>query len=191
MYVLKWANVNSTVHGQKANQFDIFCIHAMQERKTTYHIRSGGPNFGASTAMTKQNIMSAILKTKGPAVTHRVVNCSYTFLRMLTAKQFMTVASELESIGLGTIVSLKSAGRPTYLYLKHPPENVRGILEANPDLCSLGYYTSRYEMPISKIMSPSIREALRSMGLIEQVARPIDFSNSNRGLQQDEEVLDE
>ncbi|XP_072015225.1 uncharacterized protein [Amphiura filiformis] len=82
--------------------------------------KSGGPNFGASTAMTKHNIMSAILKTKGPAVTHRVVNCSYNFLRMLTAKQFMNVAAELESIGLGTIVSLKSAGRPTYLFMKHP-----------------------------------------------------------------------
>ncbi|XP_072015204.1 uncharacterized protein [Amphiura filiformis] len=145
--------------------------------KTTYHIRGGGPNFGASTAMTKHNIMSAILKVKGPAVTHRVVNCSYTFLRMLTAKQFMTVAAELESIGLGTIVSLKSAGRPTFLFMKHPPEDVIGILEANPDLCSPGYYASRYELPISKIMSPSVREALRSTGLIEQISRPIDFSN--------------
>ena len=139
----------------------------MQE-KPSITIRTGGPNFGASTAMTKHNIMSAILKTKGPAVTHRVVNCSYTFLRMLTAKQFMTASAELESIGLGTIVSLKSAGRPTYLFVKHPPEEVRPILEANLDLCTPGYYTTRYELPVSKIMSSSVREALTSTGLVPQ-----------------------
>ena len=130
-----------------------------------YFLRSE-PHFGASTAMTKHNIMSAILRSKGCAVTHRVINCSYVFLRMLTAKQFMTVSREMEASGLGSIVSVKSAGRPTFLFVKRIPDEVRPFLDANPGLCTPEHYRSRYEMPVSKILSRGTRNMLISMGLI-------------------------
>lgn len=130
---------------------------------------SSRPQLGSSTPMTKRNIISAILKCKGPVATHRVMNSGYNFLRMLSSKQFISIAKEMEASGLGMIVSLQTGSRPSNVFIKKPPLEIRPILEANLDLCSPDHYAMRYKLPMSKIIHRSTRIHLMAMGLVPDI----------------------
>ena len=112
--------------------------------------------------------MSAILKTKGPVSNHKVLVCSWKFLRLLTANQYFAACKELEAANIGTVKSLQYGAYASQLFFKQRPEVARQGLEENPDLCSLDYYIQRYEMPVSSILSGKVRSQLATMGFLMQ-----------------------
>ncbi|XP_072015219.1 uncharacterized protein [Amphiura filiformis] len=114
-----------------------------QRKKTGF---SPEPHLGKDTALTKRNIMSAIVKSKGPVSNHKVLVCSWKFLRLLTANQYFSACKELEAANIGTLRAVQYGAYASQLFFKKPPEVARQGLEDNPDLCSLEYYTKRYQM---------------------------------------------
>ena len=112
--------------------------------------------------------MNALLEIKGPIVTPAVVKSNCTFLHMMTTGQFMKAAQELHDLGLGTLVSVKTAktGQPSKVFVKKAPEDVQVLLEANPDLCNGEYYAVRYNQPVSKSINLGVRFRVAEMGLL-------------------------
>ena len=111
--------------------------------------------------------MAAILQTKGPVVTPKVVKNSWKFLNMLTTIQFEKAAKELQTLNLGTLVTLKGKrGRMTFVFVKRSPAEVGTVLGMNEDLCTLSYYESRYSESVSKTVTLHVRAQLANMGLI-------------------------
>ena len=110
--------------------------------------------------------MAAILQTAGKAVKHKMLVSNWTFLNMLTAKQFLTAAHDLQAVGLGTVMSMSTAGRPTRLFIKKHPREAASALEANLDLCEPAYYAVRFNMRTSKYITQLQREKLVDMGMV-------------------------
>ena len=111
--------------------------------------------------------MAAILQTKGPLVTPRVVKNVWKFLNMMTTTQFEKAAKELRNLNLGTLVTLKgNRGRMTHVFVKRSPTEVGAVLAMNEDLCTLSYFESRYSESVSKTVTLNVRAQLVHMGLI-------------------------
>ena len=111
--------------------------------------------------------MAAILQTKGPVVTPRVVKSVWTFLNMMTSIQFEKAAKELQTLNLGTLVMMKGKrGKTTPVFVKRSPAEVGTVLVMNEDLCTLSYYESRYSGSVSKTVTLNVRAELANMGLI-------------------------
>ena len=111
--------------------------------------------------------MAAILQTKGPVVTPRVVKNVWKFLNMMTTTQFEKAAKELQNLNLGTLVVIKGkCGSPSSAFVKRSPAEVYTVLAMNEDLCTLSYYESRYSESVSKTVTLNVRAQLANMGLI-------------------------
>ena len=113
--------------------------------------------------------MTAILQTKGPIVTPTVTKHSWRFLSMMSTKQFLRAAEELQRLDLGSLVSLGGVTKkgPT-VFIKKPPAEIESALLAHPDLCALEYYAHRYNMHITKSLqciSLHVRHSVAKMGL--------------------------
>ena len=135
----------------------IFQIHTGQKTSCRLHHLS---------PMTGRNIMAAILQTKGPVVTPRVVKNVWTFLHMMTSTQFEKAAKELDGLNLGQFVVLQVVGNKSAVFVKRSPAEVGAVLAMNENLCTLSYYESRYSESVSKSISLSVRAQLTKMGLI-------------------------
>ena len=107
--------------------------------------------------------MAAILQISGPVTMHAIIARSYRFLMKLTAPQFLQVTSEMEIMGLGTVVT---AGTKSHVFIKKSPEEAALILRDNPDLCCPDYYATRYNKQLSKQISLGIRHHLSKMKLV-------------------------
>ena len=125
----------------------------------------GGPLLQSST-LSRRNIMAAILQTAGKIVKHKMLVSNWKFLNMLTAKQFLTAASDLQEIGLGSLASLQTVGRPTIVFIKKVPSEAEEVLDSNPDLCTVRYYATRFSMPNSKYISVTLQDKLVASGLV-------------------------
>ena len=134
--------------------------------------RKSNGGLGKDTALTKRNIMAAIVKTKGPVSNHKVLVCSWKFLRLLTAKQYYSACQELETLNIGTLGDVQYGSRASQLFFKKPPEVARHGLESNPDLCSVEYYAERYKMSVSNILSKKVRDELATMGFLMDISKP-------------------
>ncbi len=112
--------------------------------------------------------MAAILQSVGPVTGHRVIARNYKFLRLLTVKQFLMAANDLQAADMGMLVTIDSGkghGR-TQLFVKKPPEEMEPYLDANPNLCSVEYYRERYYKPVSKSITLIERHYLSKMGAV-------------------------
>ena len=116
--------------------------------------------------MTMRNIMAAILQTKGPVVTPKVVRNVWRFLHMMTTPQFEKASKELEALNLGTLVNLRLRSRASFVFIKKSPSEVMPILASNEDLCSLEFYASRYNQSVSKSVPLGVRHELVQQHLI-------------------------
>lgn len=114
--------------------------------------------------MTPRNIMAAILQTTGPVTLHRVLARNWKFLNMLTVKQYLTAASSLEGLGLGSLTMQKGS----HVFLKKSPEESQAILEVNPDLCNPEYYKVRFFQPVSKYVPQDMQDSLVQYSLVPQ-----------------------
>ena len=121
-----------------------------------------GNRFAPSTDMSQKNIMTAILQAKGPIVNQQALRCSFKFLRHLTAKPFLSAATNLQKLGLGLVIT---CGFSKY-FMKKPPLEVANILVGRPELCTMGYYKERYSMPTSPVITESMRTRLVKAGLV-------------------------
>ena len=136
----------------------IFQIQKVQ--KTSRQLHNLSP-------MSGRNIMAAILQTKGPVVTPRVVKNVWKFLHMMTSTQFDKAANELQVLNLGKFVMIKvKRGRTSPVFVKRSPAEVGTVLAMNEDLCTLSYYESRYNQSVSKSVTLSVRAQLASLGLV-------------------------
>lgn len=120
---------------------------------------------GKDTALTKRNIMAAILQTKGPVSNHKVLVCSWKFLRLLTAKQYQQSCQELEAVNIGAMVTIPNGCRSSQLFFKKPPDEALPGLASLKDLCPADYYAERFYLPIAKAMGKGLRDRLATMGL--------------------------
>ena len=119
--------------------------------------------------MTGRNIMAAVLQCKGPVVTHRVVTNVWRFLHMMTTNQFVKACEELQTLGLGQIVSIKygATGRQTVVFVKKQPDDTsRFTLNQNSDLCTVDYYEMWYKESVSKSVPLNARSELVRMGMV-------------------------
>ena len=123
---------------------------------------------GANSATSRRNIMTAILNIVGPVVIHRTVARNFKFLSMLTAKQFSAAAEDLQKLNLGVLVSVQVKGHSTDYFIKRSPEEVRPILEADPELCLPERFEAQYKRPISKSISLAARAQLAELGLVHE-----------------------
>lgn len=108
--------------------------------------------------------MAAILQTMGPVSTYSTCNTNWKFLRMLSKKQFVTACQELERAGLGSSVSVGAM----HVFIKAQPDQAKQGLANNADLCTLDYYSIRYDMASPKVVSQSLREKLVTMGVVSE-----------------------
>ena len=124
---------------------------------------------GQHEDMTTRNIMKAILLTAGPVSTHQTVKQNWRFLRMLTVRQFINAAQNLqETLQLGTLVSLPRGKSALTIFAKKPPEQAQDILELNSDLPSHGIYAYRFGRPSPKCISLNIQAHLVGMGYVAE-----------------------
>ncbi len=115
-----------------------------------------------------RSIMSAILQAAGPVAITNSLRQNRKIFRNLSAQQFLEAANELQDIGLGNLVDVTTTGSCTPVFVKNPPEMVEDSLNANPDLCDLGVYTTRYNSPASKSISFTLRGKLVAMKLVSK-----------------------
>ena len=126
--------------------------------------------------MNKDNIKAAILQARGRVVTHRSLICGCDFLRMLTAKAFLTATTELHQANLGYLVEVKFHGRASNIFIKKTPAEVTDILESHPEYgTSAYYYATRFMKPTPNVITMKLRTRLIELGLV-----PLDFCTMNQ-----------
>ncbi len=165
LYYIYWMSYP----GWKKQTIDCSChgINLFLSVYTTQgRAHKGDSRLGQHANPTKRNIMAAILQSRGPVVTHKVVIWGWKFLKMMSSKQFIGVANDLQDANLGTVMKFQTASRLSFVFIKKPPHEITEALAANLDLCSLEYYTTRYNLPVSKSVPLGIRHQLTSMGLV-------------------------
>ena len=121
---------------------------------------------GANAEMSQKNIMSAILQTKGPIVTHQVVRGSWRFLRHVTSKAYLSAATRIANSNLGSVVDVNKS----HYFVKRPPHEVVQFLTLNPGICNPDYYTERYRLPTSSAITRNMRNKLIDLRIV-----PHDF----------------
>lgn len=118
---------------------------------------------------TRQNIMTAILQTAGPVSTRYAIRQNWRFLRSVPSEEFVKAARDLEKLNLGTVVCLEhEKAISSRVFLKKPPIEVMGILNANPSLCFPEIYMKRYKMPTTKSITFAVRAKLVKMKLVSE-----------------------
>ena len=121
-----------------------------------------GEPLGQHADMSKRTIMAAILQIAGRIAIHPTVRQNWSFLRMLSAKQFHTAALELEKHNLGKVLIL--ANYKGTVFVKAEPEAAQEALFAHPDLCDVQYYAKRYHQSSSKSIPQTLWKALAAIG---------------------------
>ncbi len=106
--------------------------------------------------------MAAILQTTGPVSTHRACNTNWKFLRMLSMKQYLSACQELQKHELGQLVAVGNK----QVFIKAHPSAVEEGLNKNSDVCTVEYYTLRYNMQPPSVISPTLKENLVTMGFV-------------------------
>ena len=111
--------------------------------------------------------MAAILLTSGPVSTHKAARKLKKYLSSINISQFIKAATNLERLGLGSLVSMMTAGsRPCHVFVKKRPEEVRAVLMDNADLCSVEDYEDRYHNPLPAAISPPQVTRLIELGFV-------------------------
>ena len=139
-----------------------------QNNTSRVYIKSSDPFAGNQISQT--DIKQAILGTTGPVATPKAVKAVKAKLNILTTKQFMEAAEELERMNLGKLMkfSAESRGKPTVLFIKKPPSDVEEILRMNPQWCSFDVYSARYAKGSSKAIGLQLRAKLVAMKLVSK-----------------------
>ena len=112
--------------------------------------------------------MVAILQTIGPVSNCRAIRGNWHCLKSATAKQFDAAGLELENLGFGRLVSMGCTNHSQRIFVKKTPEEARLALEANPDLCRIDVYNSRFHRPASKKINLKTRAKLVAMGVVSE-----------------------
>ncbi len=115
---------------------------------------------------TLKNIQSAILQTTGAVTTCKVIITNNRFLHNtnFSVERFLEAANSLQSLGLGKVVTVGKLSLKAFI--KKPPSEVADILNENFDLCSPEYYEERYNQPLSRTVSLSVRHQLMTAKLV-------------------------
>ena len=114
--------------------------------------------------------MAAILLTSGPVSTHKAAGKIRKFLYCITIKHFLNAASDLVAADLGELVSMQVgvATRACHVFIKKPPGEATAGLLANPDLCTVEEYSSKYFRPCPACIGPKHRAKLLEYGYVTE-----------------------
>ena len=112
--------------------------------------------------------MAGILMTASPISTHSAfTRLGPNQLRCATKEQYTHAAKALEEANLGRILRLQSISRLSSVFLKRPPEEVKDILNMNPDLCRAAMYEARYKLAVPSCINKKVPEQLVELGLLK------------------------
>ena len=114
--------------------------------------------------------MTAILHTAGPVSTRYAIRQNWRFLRKVPPQEFCLAATDLQSMNLGTLVTLRTVNAiASKVFIKRAPSDVIDILMARPDLrCLPDLYRERYRKPAAKAITFAVRARLIKMKLVPE-----------------------
>ena len=112
--------------------------------------------------------MVAILQTIGPVSNCRAIRSNWQCLKAATTKQFDAAGLELEKLGFGRLVAMSCSNHSQRIFVKKNPEEAQLALEANPDLCRIDVYSSRFHRPATKKINLKTRAKLVAMGVVSE-----------------------
>ena len=118
--------------------------------------------------LSRRTIMVAILQTIGPVSNCRAIRGNWRCLKAATTKQFDAAALELENLGFGRLVPMSPTNHSQRVFVKKNPKEAQPALEANPDLCRIDVYSSRYHRPATKKINLNTRAKLVAMGVVSE-----------------------
>lgn len=123
----------------------------------------------ARQSIGMQDIMTAILQTKGPVATLMAVKSAKMSIRSMGVKDFIEASTALENLNFGRVVGVGQGHRgKQYVFLKRAPQEAAEALGANPELCSQDVYAARYAKSSSKAIGFQLRAKLVAMKLVSQ-----------------------
>ena len=114
--------------------------------------------------------MSVILLTKGPVCTYNAVHTNGPVaVRRSVKSQFMRAAGALHAANLGYLIKIHASWNSVNdVFVKKLPSEMKDLLEANEDLCTLQEYTTRFYMPAPACISQRLRDALVREKLVKK-----------------------
>ena len=113
-------------------------------------------------------VMTAILRTTGPVLTHIAVrrNGAPVF-RKVSIQLFKEAANKLQELNLGQLVEMKlGGGKPSVVFIKKPPPEVEEILLKDPGFVTAADYAQRYYSPMLSSIPPTMAGELLAKGLV-------------------------
>ncbi len=119
--------------------------------------------FGLATV---KNMMSGVLLAPGPVSTHlSVKGLSPTFNLAISKAKFMAAANQLQAANLGSLVVLDNISRSAHVFVKKPPEEVRGQLQ---DFATDEEYSDRFSLPPASTVNMKMQEELVRLGYVPE-----------------------
>ena len=114
--------------------------------------------------------MSVILLMKGPVCTYNAVHTNGPVaVRRSVKSQFMRAAGALHAANLGYLIKIHTSYNSVNdVFVKKLPSEMKDLLEANEDLCSLHEYTARFYMPTPACITQRLRDALVKENLVQE-----------------------
>ena len=116
--------------------------------------------------------MKAILETTGPVAIPKSVKAVKMSLNILTTKQFLEAAEELEKKNFGKLLKISMGSRVLNIFIKKPPAEIEHVLRSNPEWCTFDVYAARYAKASSKAIGLQLRAKLVSMKLVSKKCFP-------------------
>lgn len=147
--------------------FSRFFHYFFQTNISGVPCKSSGP-LGVSW-ISQTVIMKAVLETAGPVATPQSLKSVKRSMHLVTTKQFMEAAEELEKNNFGKLIKIAmgSRGKPAVVFIKKPPSEME-ILRTNTEWCTFDVYAARYKKVASKTIGLQLRAKLVSMKLVSK-----------------------
>lgn len=89
-------------------------------------------------------------------------------MHLVSSKQFVEAAEELEKCNLGQLLKMSMGSRMLNIFIKKPPSDIEAILRSNPHLCIFEIYAARYRKPPSKAIGLQLRAKLVALKLVSK-----------------------
>ena len=118
--------------------------------------------------ISQTDIMKAILETTGPVTTALSLKAVKRSMHLVSSKQFVEAAEELEKCNCGQLLKMSMGSRVLNIFIKRPPPDIESILRSNPHLGIFEIYAARYGKAPSKAIGLQLRAKLVALKLVSK-----------------------